>query len=62
MINRMKRQVNVGGTTCTNQELIQDPTTNLHKLKEKSKQPNKKIYQKCEVQLTGEENQRAKEI
>lgn len=41
----MKRQVNVGGTTCTNQELIPNYTINLHKLKEKGKQPNKKIYQ-----------------
>lgn len=42
----MKRQVNVGGTTCTNQELIPDHTTNLHKSKEKDKPSNKKIYQK----------------
>lgn len=42
----MKKQDNVGGTTCTNQELIPDYTTNLHKSKEKDKQWNKKIYQK----------------
>lgn len=62
----MKRRVNVGGTTCTNQELIPNYTTNLHKLKEKGKQRNKKIYQRkggCGGggdQLTGQENQSTK--